>query len=129
MATVRVGCKLPSGIEIHLPAKKGEELKVVRLNGFATKRGIAVPHQIVGGYGMTDVDESFWQAWEKAARAAKFPPLVNGLIFAEEDAKVADLEALDKSSLRSGLEPLDPTKPGAGLQPDDDQAQRRPTVS
>lgn len=124
MSTVKVGCKLPNGIVLHLHVVdgKGKEARnrivaesEVRLNGFATKHAVQAAHRIIGGYGMTEVDASFWAEWKKLN--ATFPPLMNGLIFAEEDDKVADLEALDRSSLRSGFEPLDRNKPGKGLEP------------
>src|ERR1700739_5022255 len=103
---VMVGCKLPNGIVLHLTdedksAKGGARKRIragseVRLAGFSVKNGAQARHPIVGGYGLTLVDASFWAEWVKQNK--EFPPYANGLIFAHEDEASAQLEAATRAT-------------------------------
>lgn len=141
---VMVGCKMPSGIVLHLTddvkgpngkaRKRVREGSSVTLNGFAVKFGQQARHPIRGGFGLTLVPADFWEEWLKQNKAT-FPPYVNGLVFAHKDEASAQLEAASRArDVRSGLEAL-PQKPGddprvpKALSPEDDQQERRASGS
>lgn len=98
MATITVGCKLPSGLHLDHNGIR------VTLNGSNSSN-------IIGGYGLTHgVDKDFFDAWCKTH--ADFEPLKQGLIFAQEKEVNARAEASDKQTLENGFEGIDPNKPG-----------------
>jgi len=101
--TVTVACKLPHGLII----KTGD--KSVTLAG-------ANSSAIIGGYGLTPVDKDFYDAWRK--EYANFAPLKNELIFVQESRAKAEGQAKEQAEVKSGLEPLDPTKPASGVKPE-----------
>lgn len=103
MPNITVGCKLPHGLIIKTGGK------AVTLNGANSAR-------IVGGYGLTQVDKDFFEAWKK--EFAQFPPLKHGLIFAQEKPASADSQAKEQADIRTGLEPIDPAKPAPGVRPE-----------
>lgn len=104
MATVTVGCKLPSGLHLDLPGKTR-----VTLNGSNASN-------VIGGHGITEnVDADFFAAWLKAY--ADHPAVKSGLIFAHEKAASTAAEARDKTKNTSGFEGIDPAKPGPGIEP------------
>lgn len=100
-STVTVGCKLPNGLVLELAGKKHE------LAGARMAKA--------GGYGLTPVPADFWQAW--AQKYAGFPPLEAGLIFAQTSPEKAADQAKEQASLRTGMEPLNPTAPAPGITP------------
>lgn len=104
MATVTVGCKLPSGLHLDIPGKGR-----VTLNG-------ANSSNVIGGHGITEnVDAEFLAAWMKMY--ADHPAVKAGLIFAHEKASSTTAEARDKTKNKSGFEGIDPAKPGPGIEP------------
>lgn len=106
MATTKVACKLPQGLTVE------HEGKTVTLNG-------ANHAHARFGHGFTEVDADWFKSWTEAH--ADFPPVKNRLIFAHKDAENAAKEAAVDKTIRSGAEPLDPSKPGAGVEPTDEQ--------
>lgn len=100
MASVTVGCKLPHGLIIKTGGKS------ITLNG-------ANSSKIVGGYGLTQVDKDFFDAWK--TEFAQFAPLKNHLIFVQEKPANAEAQAKEQTEVKTGLEPLDPAKPGQGV--------------
>lgn len=103
-ATVTVGCKLPNGLHLDLGDKR------VTLNGANSAR-------IVGGYGITEgVDAAFFEAWKKTY--ADSPAVKNGLVFAHGKTGDVEAQAREQAEIRTGLEPLDPEKPGPNLEPE-----------
>lgn len=104
MSTVTVGCKLPNGLIIEL-----DEQRVV-LNG-------ANSSALIGGFGMTEVNEALFNAW--LAKHKDFEPVKQGLIFAQAKPVNAQAEAKDKAELKSGFEGIDPKKPAKGIEPMD----------
>lgn len=93
---VLVGCKLPQGLHIHINETR------VTLNGTNSSR-------IIGGYGLTRVDESFMEQWLKLhadTRAVR-----NGLIFVQSNVKDAEAEARDNAENKNGMEGVDFNKP------------------
>ncbi len=115
--TVWVQCSLPNGIDIFLEEKfrddQGNERwreiedARVKLNG-------ANSSLVIGGYGLTEVAADFWEAWVKSHQ--RFQPLRIGAIKAQPSRERASAQAMDEKELKTGFEPLDPDKPGAGLQ-------------
>lgn len=136
---VIVGCKMPSGVVLHLHTVEGEGRSArnrivagseVTLNGNAVRFGQQAKHAISGGFGLTAVDASFWEEWVRLNKG-RFPPFDNGLIFAHKDERAAEAEGAVRAKVRSGLEPLpqaptadDPRVPKS-LEPEGDQAERR----
>lgn len=100
--TVTIGCKLPCGLVMTFGGKS------VELRGSRASR-------ILNGYGLTEnVDEEFWEAWKKAH--AKLPYVKNELVFAYADTRSAQDMAQERQNERTGLEGLDPDKPGKDLE-------------
>lgn len=97
---VLVGCKLPNGLVIHRGKWQTDSWFEVKLAGANSSR-------LLGGYGQTRVDRAFMTQWMKDN--AKTPAVVQGLIFFAD--KADDVESyFSNGGLRTGLEPLDPTK-------------------
>ena len=115
--TVTVACKIPNGV--YLDLKRGDEVVRVLLNGpgmpiaLDPKKRLpkkTIEHAVALTFG---VDKGFWDEWLK--KNAKFGPVKAGHIFAHgEQASVLD-EAKDKEKNLSGLEAIDPDKPGKGI--------------
>lgn len=103
MTTVIVGCKLPNGLVIDIPGLKTP----ITLKG-------ANDSEVIGGHGLTEVPEEVWGAWTKLY--ADFVPLKRGLVFAQKSERAAATEAKERKGNKTGLEGLDATKPGRGLQ-------------
>lgn len=108
MPTVTVACKLPNGLQLEL---EGKERVVLR--GTAVPFGAAPVD--VGGYALTqNVDADFWNEW--LAKYKNYPPVKKGLVFAYAKPQDAQARALEMKDERSGLEPIDPDRPGPGLE-------------
>ncbi len=101
---VTVGCKLPNGIVI----RHGD--KSVELKGWNDEA-------IYFGHGLTEVDKDFWDAWIKDH--ADFAPVKGGFIFAQNNFASAKAESKEKEKEKTGLEGIDPKKPGRGITPAD----------
>jgi hypothetical protein len=112
---VMVGCKLPHGItlSLHEAFKNEEERVIFRPTGDTVTLAGRNASQIIGGYGITPVDENWWDAWVQQNQ--NYQPYKMGLIFAEPRRDRAMDRALDQRSLLTGSEPIDPDKPGKGL--------------
>ncbi|MGZ9981548.1 hypothetical protein ACXXCT_08770 [Bordetella bronchiseptica] len=107
MSTVIVACKLPNGMILDIPGAKS-----VTLNGANHPEAIA-------GHGFTEVDAAFWDAWTKLY--PDFQPLKKELIFAQGGERSATSKAKERKGEKTGLEGLDPDKPGKGLERVPDQ--------
>lgn len=106
--TVTVACKIPNGLHLDL---KGRERVTVR--GPAFKWG--EPNPAIGGYALThDVDADYWAAWLAAYKDAPF--VKNRHIFAYPKIADATAAAVELQDEKCGLEPIDPDKPGPGLE-------------
>lgn len=108
MSTVTVACKLPNGLILDIPGAK----EPVLLNGANHPDAIA-------GHGLTEVPADFWEAWTK--QYPDFQPLKKELIFAQGGERSAISKAKERKGEKSGLEGLDPDKPGKGLERVPDQ--------
>lgn len=99
---VVVGCKLPHGIVLEAGRYGDPNYTRVRLNGSNSAR-------VVGGYGLTDVSRDFWETWYKGHRNLGF--VRDGFVFVHGDEASAAAHAREQAGKRTGLEPLDPTRP------------------
>ena len=96
MTTVTVGCKLPNGLIIQV-GNKSHMLKG------------ANDTAIVGGHGITEgVDKELWDAWLVANKDRAM--VKNGHVFAHGKTESTKAEATEKSSNKTKLEPIDPSK-------------------
>lgn len=107
MSTVTVACKLPNGLILDIPGAPSVTLK-----------GSSHPDAIAG-HGLTEVDAGFWDAWTKLY--PDFQPLKKELIFAQGGERSAISKAKERKGEKSGLEGLDPEKPGKNLERVPDQ--------
>ena len=129
---VTVCCKTPHGFwleldELHhdIPGLGGTVADVYRPSG---KRfqicGSLADHaksnnhgRVVAGYGLTEVPADFWEAWVKQHKG--FPPLTNGTLFAQPNPDRAGRQAKEQTTIKTGMEPMDPNKPAKGITPED----------
>ncbi len=106
--TVTVACRLPQGLHLDI-VKHGELRQRVTLNGSNSAHAVA-------GYGITEnVPKDFFDRW--LAAHGELPAVKNGLIFAHAQKVSTEAQATEQAGLKSGLEPLDPKKPGKDLAP------------
>lgn len=125
-ASVLVGCRFPAGLVLRvfkmvpqtetLSGGRTQTTKVaslaaeVRLKGSASRESpIAV--DLRGRYGVTEVPSEFWAEWLK--QQGPDSDLVKGHIVFAADTR-DDLKAINREVGKelTGLEPLDPSKPG-----------------
>ena len=90
---------------------------IVRGSGHPVNR--APRHPIIGGYALTPgVSKDFFEEWLRQNR--DHDALRNNLIFAADATGHAEGQAKEQAALRTGLEGIDPTNPGArvpGVEP------------
>lgn len=106
-----IGCKLPQGLQL---THKGKTVVLVGANASGNRYG----------FGITPgVDADWFDDWA-TTDGKDFPALKNGSIFAipgnAEKAKDAAKERRADDSVQTGLEPLNPAKPGGGVEPTDE---------
>jgi hypothetical protein len=112
--TIVIGCRLPSGLVLDLPRPDGTTAKVVLNGQNSTQARSPVILLSTDDYGVTDVDQDFWDAWKLAY--AGFEPLVKQIIFEAKsmnDAKAIHAEVKDELT---GVEPMPQTVPS--IQPE-----------
>lgn len=121
--TVDVCCKLPGGLHLTVfrmedsqELMQGGTSRVVKravVEGRVTIRGTGRREddpRIVGGYAVTrGVAAEFWARWLEQNAGSDL--VKNHLLFAAEKPAMAEGQANEQSALRSGLEPLDPSRP------------------
>lgn len=111
-----VGCKLPNGLLAELGQRGDSRYQAVRLNGTNTAR-------VIGGYGLTEgVPTDFITEWLNKHQDLDF--VKKGLVFIHGDNASAEAQAKEMSAVKNGLEPLDPMKPGRGVEADLDHLKR-----
>lgn len=126
--TVWVGCKLPHGLQIHEEVQvsrtdpNGKEIKVweptdqrVTLAGANADRKRTDPNDM-SAYGITEVDSEFFGRWMESHKASD--AVRNGLIFAADNERDAEVEARDRANVQTGVEGLDPENPEARVGPE-----------
>lgn len=131
--TVTVACKLPHGLELRVfdmietqepmfgggykpvkVARERAERAIIKGNAFPQEKGPSGP--IIGGFALTHgVPKDLWDLWIK--QNARLVAVQKGLIFAHLKADNTEAEAREKEEIKSGLERLDPAKPGKDLEP------------
>ena len=97
--SVFVGCKIPTGMTLQLRNPDNSIAASVSLEGAMLKGtpDIPAPNALKeDGIGLTLVDADFWEAWEKWATENKFPPYINGFIFAADRQSDIKSEAREK---------------------------------
>lgn len=122
--TVTVASKLPWPLRLQLQEAHevseqvhGGGVRIVQrwnktgdtivVKGCSVDRSKPYDREIVGGAALTHgVNADFWAKWLEQNK--KFPPVVNGLIFAHEKPASVAAEAKDLAELKSGFEPVDP---------------------
>jgi len=103
MATVKVGCKIPNGIVANVDGSK------VTLNGSNSSA-------LVNGFGITEVDKEFFEAWLERHKDLKM--VKRELVFAVDHAAKMDGATKEKQSEKTGLEPLKQDEPVKGAKKD-----------
>lgn len=99
---VWVACKLPHGIILELPKSDNPDdgIETVTLNGLNKVR-------IVGAtYGITKVDQQFWERWIKAN--PKYPAVQSGAIFMHKSEDSVEAIAEEYKERKTGFERIDP---------------------
>lgn len=101
--TVSIACKLPQGLEIHLP----DMPQPVKLHGFTSPFALA-------GHGITQgIPVDVWEAIK--VRYADAAWLKNGHVFANGDPKDTNAEATERKGVKAGFEPVDPNELPGGI--------------
>jgi len=125
-STVWIGLKLPRGLQLKLckeitidrptfgggvkPTKMfmpDPDQGTVRLKGYAVPFGKIPNYSIIGDFGLTEVDRTWWGKWK--AQNSGFDLLKNGLLFEHGEKASVEAYAQEHAELKCGLEPLDPT--------------------
>lgn len=97
-------------------ATRGAKQFIVQGNSWAQNKG--AHQQIVGGYAITHgIPAAFWEQWLDQNKDSDI--VVNGMLFAHQEAASTTAEAKEKEGEKSGLERLDPAKLPKGLQTSD----------
>lgn len=108
MSTVTVACKIPNGLQLDLEGHKS-----VILKGPSVAWG--APPIAIGGYALTpNVDADFMAAWLTVYKDSDMVKKM--FVFAYPKHADASSAALEFQDEKTGLEPLDPDKPGPGLE-------------
>lgn len=107
MSTITIGCRLPSGLVIQIPGASPIELEGQRQ---AQARSPIILLS-ADDYGVTEVDESYWEAWKKQV-GPEYAPLVSGAVFEAKNTKEAAAKAKDLKGKKTGHEPLPQEQPG-----------------
>lgn len=106
---ISLACNLPHGLTI---THKG---KTVTLNGANHPKAIDTDARANGRWGVThDVDAAWFKDWDKEA---KHPAVQNGNIMPTNQNQASDLVLEMGDAVETGVNPLDPAKPGAGVEP------------
>ena len=106
MANVLIGCKLPNGLTLKHPMFPGEDVTLkgqnsaeIGLNG----QRVLIP------YGVTSVDEDYWQSWKALHHTDKNPygPIKSGAIFDAETTDAIKGIAREQKDRKTGLQQMD----------------------
>jgi len=113
--TIAVGCKLPNGMHLDI-RKLGEPTKRVTLKGInSLSQGLIIRPAVRGGFAITEgVPKEFFERWMELN--ANHPAVKNELIFAHEQAASVRAMGEERDQLQHGFEPVDPNKPGTGIE-------------
>lgn len=133
--TVTVACKLPHGLVLRLMNKttvpEGQrdggtknvpkwvprpQSPTITLKGYLDKYQPGLPPAARGSsYALTPgIDKDFFDEWLKQNH--DLDAVVNGLVFADEKLDAVEAMTREMADVRSGLEPIDPSKLPRGIQ-------------
>jgi len=111
--TISVACNLPHGLTID---HKG---KSITLAGANHPKAIATTTAVSGQWGIThNVDKAWLDDW---MRTAKHPAVANGNIMPTAANKAVDMVEELGAEISTGVDALDPEKPGPGVEPVKDE--------
>jgi len=110
--TVIVYCKIPNGFHLTVKAADGVD-HTIRINGPINKQPSDVP--VVCGHGATRIPKDFWDQWFKEHQ--NLEPVEKEHIFAADNKNSGRDMARERKDNRTGLEGIDPKKPGRGVGP------------
>lgn len=115
---VTVGCTLPQGMRLNLEEMYKDETgkdvwrqnpeEFIELNG-ANKAAI------INGVGLTQVPKEKWDRWFER-NGKNLAAVKGGYIFVQSETKSAIDQARDHVTIKTKMEPIDPEKPGIGVQ-------------
>ena len=138
--TVIVGCKIPNGLILQLshmerssePVMGGghRDVKLGRkvgpkyvIKGPAFQVGVMPRYLIAGGYALTSgIPKDFWEEWLEQNKEADY--VKNDLVIAHQSMEDLERHCLDNEHLKTGLEPMDPTRLPRGLETADEMGKR-----
>lgn len=100
MATVTIGCRLPSGIVLEVGDKK-----VTIAGQRQAQKGRDIILLSNDDYGTTEVDQSFWEAFKKNV-GEDFAPIASGALFEAKSRQDAGAKAKELKDEKTGLEPV-----------------------
>lgn len=107
--TVTVACNLPHGLTIEHKGKR------VTLAGANHPKALSTDTTLSGTWGLTpNVDKAWFDDW---ARESKHSAVANGNIFAAQANKAPDMAEEFADAIPTGTDPIDPAKPGNGVEP------------
>jgi hypothetical protein len=115
--TLTIGCKLPSGLLMELGSPQDGNYKSLQLNGAnqgdfhgRNETGKIFIPKTLNGYGLTEVDSEFFEAWKKKYRINAERWLKEGVLFVASDGASAKANAADNTEVTTGYEQIDPDK-------------------
>ena len=121
-----IACRLPHGLVIEVGKPGADNYRQMKLNGPFSKNAEGNGVVTVNGYAFTKVPEDFWLEFMSKHKTAAY--LVNRAVYAEDSDEKAKAES-NKTGGKTGFEALDPNKPGADVEPDQEHLKRVRTGS
>jgi len=115
--TVIVYCKIPNGFHLTVKAADGVD-QTFRINGPLNRTPQAPDVPVFFGHGATRIPKDFAEEWFRSH--AELEPVKKGHIFMTEKHQDGKAQAKERKDEKTGLEGLDPKKPGHGLEPTDE---------
>jgi hypothetical protein len=103
MSTISIGCRLPNGLIIDLGDATKPSIELAGQRQAQENSPIVLLNE--SHYGVTEVDESYWEAWKKHV-GPEFAPLKSQAIFEAKNEKEAKAKAKDLKEVKTGHEPL-----------------------
>jgi hypothetical protein len=85
------------------PAPRGKAVRLNGSNSLLTGKRIA---GVSGGFGITEVDEEFWNAWYERNKDMDF--IKSGAVFMHKSASGAAAISKERAGVVTGLEPINP---------------------
>lgn len=111
--TVVVYCKIPNGYHLTVKDAAGVD-HTYRINGPLNKKQ-QPDAPVIFGHGATRIPKEFWEEW--LAEHKELEPVKREHIFATAKPQDGKAMARERKDNRTGLEGIDPKKPGPGLEP------------